>query len=144
MAKLGATAPSSFGIMEVGDHAFRKEGSGTLNRKCSIVIAYLLLEAESDRTHPISQQKLAEFATHVGCPCDRKTIGRDLRALAEMGCPIVKTARGFYIGGKCFTPEEVTFITNAVKDAPNPAGFDVTRILSRLMQLLRHSYRGRK
>ncbi len=68
-----------------------------LNKKCSIVITYLLLENESDPLHCLTQTHLADSITQMGCSCDRKTIGRDIKALIEMGCPIRKTPKGYYM-----------------------------------------------
>lgn len=110
-----------------------------LSRKCSIIIAYLLLEAESSPLRPLSQQKLAEFATDVGCPCDRKTIGRDIKALTEMGCPIRKTAKGFYMDKKLFSIAEMDFILSCVK-AVKSDEVDSDGLLARLSRVLGHSY----
>ena len=110
-----------------------------LNKKCSIIIAYLCLERESERQNPLSQTTLAQFATDVGCPCDRKTIGRDIKALISMGCPIRKTAKGFYMDQKTFTIPEVRFLLDCVKAATDGT-FDKESLLTRLYRVLAHSY----
>lgn len=110
-----------------------------LNRKCSIVITLLMLETESDFLTPISQSRLSEFATEVGCPCDRKTIGRDIKALTELGCPIRKTPRGFYMDKKAFTVAEAELILRCVREAAGRE-VDVDALIPRLLRALGHSY----
>lgn len=110
-----------------------------LQRKCSIVITFLLLEAESEAHKPLSQSFLADFANEVGCPCDRKTIGRDIKALIAMGCPIKKTAKGFYMDKKAITATEAKWIVRCVKEAAGDE-VDVEELLPRLVRALGHGY----
>ena len=110
-----------------------------LQRKCSIVITFLLLEAESEARKPLSQSFLATFACDVGCPCDRKTIGRDIKALIQMGCPIKKTSRGFYMDKKTITASEAKLIVRCVKEAAGKE-IDLAELLPRLVRALGHSY----
>ena len=112
-----------------------------LQRKCSIVITFLLLEAESEARKPLSQSFLADFANDVGCPCDRKTIGRDIKALIAMGCPIKKTPRGFYMDKKAISATEAKCIVRCVKEAAGDE-VDVEALLPRLIRALGHSYLG--
>ena len=60
-----------------------------LKQKCSIVITYLLLESETERGKCLTQSSIADALTRMGCICDRKTIGRDIKALIEMGCDVI-------------------------------------------------------
>lgn len=48
-----------------------------------------ILESETDRGHPLSQVKIADEISQI-FPCDRKTVGRNIAALTEMGYPIKK------------------------------------------------------
>ena len=110
-----------------------------LTKKCSIIITYLLLERESDPRTPLSQTHLAEFATSVGCPCDRKTIGRDIKALQAMGCPIKKQAKGYYMDKKEFSLDEANFVFDCIKNTP-AEDVDKPSLLARLAHALGHKY----
>ena len=86
-----------------------------LQRKCSIVITFLLLETESEARKPLSQSFLADFANDVGCPCDRKTIGRHLALLQNLIREVWYTAkplkirlRVWGITSRCVTMQKST------------------------------------
>ena len=111
-----------------------------LKQKCSIVITYLLLENESGPGQYLTQTQLANALTRMGCPCDRKTVGRDLRALQEMGCPIKKTGKGFYMDRKALSADEVTFVLESVRARECGVALDKDSLLSRLSRILRHHY----
>ena len=74
-------------------------------KKYLIILILKYLEANSDEKHPLTQTRIAEEISGV-FPCDRKTVGRNLRFLKEVGYPIKKTSRGFYLGKRLFTVEE--------------------------------------
>ena len=62
-------------------------------KKYLIILILKYLEANSDEKHPLTQTRIAEEISEV-FPCDRKTVGRNLRFLKEVGYPIKKTSRG--------------------------------------------------
>ena len=74
-------------------------------KKPLILYVLKILEANTDKEHPMKQTQIAEWLNDV-MPCDRKTVGRNIEALIEMGYPIVKTQKGCYLGGKKFGTEE--------------------------------------
>ena len=111
-----------------------------LKQKCSIVITYLLLESETEKSKCLTQTSIAEALTDMGCVCDRKTIGRDIKALVEMGCPIKKTAKGFYMDRKAISPAEAKFVIACVKDAEESGEIDKEKLLARLPTALGHKY----
>ena len=111
-----------------------------LKQKCSIVITYLLLESETERGKCLTQSSIADALTRMGCICDRKTIGRDIKALIEMGCPIKKTAKGFYMDRKAISPTEAQFVVACVQATDAPEGVDKDGLLARLPSALGHKY----
>ena len=76
----------------------------------------LKLENESDASHPITQTEIAKTINAV-YSCERKTVGRNIGFLKEIGYPIVKTSKGFYLNQKPFSIEEVKFIINAINSS---------------------------
>ena len=82
-------------------------------KKHLILLVLKLLETETDASHPITQTEIANIISEV-YPCDRKTVGRNIKDLKELGYPIVKTTKGFYMNKKIFTVAEIDFVTNAI------------------------------
>lgn len=115
-----------------------------MNRKKYLILYVLkILEANTDFNHTMTQKQIAEWLSDV-MPCDRKTVGRNIKALIEMGYPIVKTGSGYYLGGKKFGTDEIAFILDAVR---GNATEDLTReqredIAVRLLPVLTKIYRG--
>ena len=136
---MGDLATKPYAIIRIED-CFEKEKS-MLKQKCSIVITYLLLESETERGKCLTQSGIADALTRMGCICDRKTIGRDIKALTEMGCPIKKTAKGFYMDRKAISPDEAKFVIDCVAAADAPESVDKDALLARLPTALRHKYR---
>ena len=110
-----------------------------INKKCSIVIVLAILEAESEYSNPLPQTELAKIVTDSGCPCDRKTVGRDIKALQEMGYPIKKTNRGYYMERKVITASEARLVCACVESADADV-IDKKEFLPRLRFALNHKY----
>ena len=104
-------------------------------KKHLIILILKLLETESDENHPLTQIEIADLLSSV-YPCDRKTVGRNIRFLTQVGYPIVKTKSGFYLDKKSFTVEEIRFIKTALLNADNQEGIDKNSILQRLEPLV--------
>ena len=82
-------------------------------KKHLILLVLKLLETETDANHPITQTEIAKTISAV-YPCDRKTVGRNMKDLKDLGYPIIKTTKGFYMDGKRFTVNEIDFVRNAI------------------------------
>ena len=108
-------------------------------KKCTIVIILALLETESEYGNPYSQSYLARVLTSMGCPCDRKTVGRDISALISLGYPIKKTPRGYYMANRQISVEEAKLVLNSVKEAKTDL-VDKDEFIFRLRELLGHKY----
>ena len=103
-----------------------------MNRKKYLILYVLkILEANTDFKHTMTQKQIAEWLSDV-MPCDRKTVGRNIKALTEIGYPIIKTGT-----------DEIAFILDAVR---GNATEDLTReqredIAVRLLPVLTKIYR---
>ena len=104
-------------------------------KKYLIILILKYLEANSDEKHPLTQTRIAEEISGV-FPCDRKTVGRNLRFLKEVGYPIKKTSRGFYLGKRLFTVEEREFVLNAVAAAPGKTQEEKAELSEKLLSVL--------
>lgn len=105
-------------------------------KKFLILLILKILETESDEQRPISQSEIARIISGQ-YPCDRKTIGRNIRALMTVGYPIQKTTKGYYLAGKMFTVEEKEFMLQAVRGADGKSEEDKTELADRLSGVLR-------
>ena len=91
-------------------------------KKNSIIAVLKILESNTDEQHPMTQTKIADWiADAKGC-CDRKTVGRNIRFLQDLGYPIIKTPKGFYLSMKKFSLEEAEFIQKAILAANGKSG----------------------
>ena len=102
-----------------------------------------LLNNESDEAHPITQTKLADQISAL-YPCDRKTVGRNIKFLQEMGYPIKKTGRGFYMERKVFSVEEMDFIKAAILEATGKEEAEKTALAEKVSEVLNKLYQREK
>ena len=84
------------------------------DKKQLILLILKILENESDKNHPLRQTEIARIISDV-LPCDRKTVGRNIKFLIKSGYPIVKTGKGFYLNGKKLSLEEKDFVISCVR-----------------------------
>ena len=90
-------------------------------KKHLILLVLKILENNTDSRWPKTQVEIANEISSV-YPCDRKTVGRNIKFLIEMGYPILKTNRGYYMEGRTFNKKELDYILTSVKI--NPEIFD--------------------
>lgn len=109
-------------------------------KKYLILLVLKILENESDENHPLTQSKIAQEISDI-FPCDRKTVGRNIRFLMKVGYPIKKTSKGFYLDGKKFAVEEIDFILDAVRAATWKNETEKDAIIRRLSDILVKIYR---
>ena len=83
-------------------------------KKYLIVLILRMLETHSDKNNPLTQVKIAEEISKV-YPCDRKTVGRNIKFLTEIKYPIIKTSKGFYMDKQLFRREEIEYVIDSVK-----------------------------
>lgn len=88
-------------------------------KKYLIILVLRILETCSDERHPLTQVKIAEMISDK-YPCERKTVGRNIKFLREVGYPIVKTHSGFYMDKQSFSREEIDLVLALVRRAELP------------------------
>lgn len=111
-----------------------------VTKKYLIVLILRLLESESDAEHPMTQVEIADAISRA-YPCDRKTVGRNIKFLCEVGYPIVKTPKGFYMDRRLFTRDEVGLILRAVRGL-SAEGIDTEELCERLEAGLTRYYKA--
>lgn len=112
-------------------------------KKHLIILVLRILETQSDEDHPITQSKITELIRDAGYPCDRKTVGRNIRFLTEIGYPIIKTAKGAYMDRKMFTREEIDLVLSLVA-ATEHEGIDKDSLVKRLRSVLDRYYKRKR
>ena len=77
-----------------------------------VIIVYILNVLRlTTKDRPINQTVICDYLNEIGIPCDRKTVGRNVEYLKEMGYPIVKVPNvGMYFDHDAFSRDERNFI----------------------------------
>ena len=109
-------------------------------KKQLIILVLRMLESESDTQHPLTQTEMTKVISEI-YPCDRKTVCRNVQFLREMGYPIVKTTKGFYMDKMLFSREEIRFIVNSVRGAEGDLS-DREELCDRLYTSLSRYYKS--
>ena len=108
-------------------------------KKQLIILVLRMLESESDEQHPLTQTEMSKVISEI-YPCDRKTVCRNIKFLKDMGYPIIKTTKGFYMDNKTFTHSEIAFVETAILTAVG-LSYEEKKILSeRVVELLTKRY----
>ncbi len=111
-------------------------------KKQNILLVLKILETESDKSHPITQRKIADIISGVEAySCDRKTVGRNIAFLIKLGYPIVKTPKGFYMDNKLFTLDECKLIVSAVRESVDISEQRRAELASKLSNALAKIYK---
>ena len=110
------------------------------SKKQLILWTLNILNLESDENHPITQTRMAKIISEV-YPCDRKTVCRNIRFLREMGYPIKKTGKGFYMERRLFSLDEIKFVEAAIDAAENNFGVDKEDVKGRVVDILTKAFR---
>ena len=108
-------------------------------KKYLIILILRILETNTDKDHPLTQVKITEMISPV-FPCDRKTVGRNIKFLKEVGYPIEKTTKGFYMDKQLFSKEEVEYILASV-DANSAAISEKEELCGRLRKAISRYYK---
>ncbi|MDE7075924.1 MAG: hypothetical protein K2O62_01235 [Clostridia bacterium] len=68
-------------------------------KKTIIVHVLRILYCYTSFAYPATQAQIADYLNDIDIPCDRKTVGRNINYLIDMGLPICKSngiKRGYY------------------------------------------------
>lgn len=88
----------------------------TLEAKKTIIFRlYQVLYEYSDADHPLTQNKIIELLEkNYGIETERKTIGRNISYLAEMGIDIIGTRKGCYLAERYFEHSELRILIDSI------------------------------
>lgn len=109
------------------------------SKKQLILWVLNVLNSESDEKHPMTQTKIAEIISAL-YPCDRKTVSRNIKFLKDMGYPIKKTQKGFFMDRKRFSLEEVLFVKAAIAAASGKEESEKKALAERVADVLTTKY----
>ena len=109
------------------------------SKKHLIILILKILESEADRQFPITQTKIASIISSV-FPCDRKTVGRNIKFLIKVGYPIIKTTKGFYMDNKVFTKEEIDFVKSQILQATNKSNEEKEMLADKVVACMSQKY----
>ena len=98
-----------------------------------------MLESESDANHPLTQTEMANVISEM-YPCDRKTVCRNISFLKEMGYPIVKTTKGFYMDNKVFSVDEIEAVRTAILSVDGETNQDKEELSKKVVEVLTKRY----
>lgn len=115
------------------------EANNKKSNKKQLILHVLNLLNTHDENDPITQIKITEHISDV-YPCDRKTVCRNIKFLKEMGYPIKKNSKGFYIE-KIFSVEDVNFIKAAIMAAAGKEEAEKTALAEKVSEALNKMYR---
>ena len=109
-----------------------------VSKKYLIVLILRILETNTDSSNPLTQTKIAKMISPIYA-CDRKTVGRNIKFLKEVGYPIIKTNKGFYMGNKTFTRDDVALVLSLVQNSECDVAYK-TDLKDRLTECLTRYY----
>lgn len=91
---VGGFCPYRYGIINI------EGGNFMLANSKKVIILYVLnaLKLYSSADTPVGQTAIAKYLNDIDIPCDRKTVGRNIRYLIEFGYPIKRQGtKGYYL-----------------------------------------------
>ena len=69
----------------------------SIAKKVIILYVINILKAVSSEQTPVTQTTICNYLNDIGIPCDRKTIGRNIKYLCDFGYPIKRVGKGYYL-----------------------------------------------
>ena len=108
-------------------------------KKQLILLILKMLEANTDSDHTMTQIEIANTISYV-YPCDRKTVCRNISFLKNMGYPIVKTPKGFFMDKKVFTKDEMDFVRFAILNSPNMSAEEKESLADQVVDCMSKKY----
>ena len=77
------------------------ENSKNIAKKVIIIYVLNVIKAYSSPESPVSQTAICNYLNEIDVPCDRKTVGRNIKYLCEFGYPIQKVrGKGYYLSAE--------------------------------------------
>ena len=66
-------------------------------KKTIILYVLKMLEQGSSKEKPITYTNMAKVLNSMRIPCDRKTVGRNIKYLQDFGIDIQKDEKGYFV-----------------------------------------------
>ncbi len=86
-----------------------------MDKIASIVCVLEILKKYTDENHPILQEDIVGYLeTDYGLEVERKTVGRNIANLKELGYDIHSSGKGSYLGEREFQSSEIRVLIDAV------------------------------
>ena len=95
-----------------------------------------ILHEKTDEEHVLNSQALLAELQKKGMTSDRRSIYRDVEALAEYGFDVVTTAKGFYLRNRRFSLAEIMLMISAVQAAPFVTESKTQALMDKLLGFL--------
>ena len=111
------------------------------SKKQLILLILNELNANSDENHPLTQTQIAKNLSGEKFTCDRKTVCRNIKFLQDMGYPIKKTRRGFYMDNRIFSLGEIARVREAILGLPDMEETEKVDLSRRVADVLTKAYR---
>ncbi len=84
-------------------------------KKMALIRIWQVLHEHSDYEHPLKQEQIVTLLQKdFGIDVERKTVGKNLALLKEMGCEIVSGRDGSYLDGRRFEDSELRMLIDCV------------------------------
>lgn len=110
------------------------------SKKILIILILRILETNSSLENPYTQVRIANEISKI-CPCDRKTVGRNIKFLEELKFPIAKTKKGYYMEDKTFSLLEIDFVKKAISEKEGKTVEEKEKLIKKISTLMSKSYR---
>ena len=110
-------------------------------KKQLILLVLNELNINSDKEHPLTQIQIAKNLSGEKYTCDRKTVCRNIKFLQEMGYPIKKTSKGFYMERRVFSIEEINFIKSAILESKSKDDTEKAALAEKVSKILSQMYK---
>lgn len=101
------------------------------------------LTAYSSEAWPVTQTEMARELSEAYHSCDRKTVGRNIRILCDLGYPIVRTPKGYYMARR-FSMDEIIYVREAILASTGKGEAERTSLADRIESALTKMIRGGK
>lgn len=104
--------------------------------KVRMLLLLDILHEMTDEEHILNSQALLKELQKQGITSDRRSVYRDVEALAEYGFDVVTTGKGFYLRQRRFTLAEIMLMISAVQAAPFVTESKTKALMDKLMGYL--------
>ena len=104
--------------------------------KVRVLMLMDILHEMTDEEHVLNSQSLLLELKKRGITSDRRSVYRDVEALAEYGFDVVTTSKGFYLRNRRFSLAEIMLLISAVQAAPFVTEQKTEQLMKKLLGYL--------